>query len=188
MSRTNPCLPCLLMAGNPSKLPNPGDLALLGTTLELEVERDSDGEVEVHRFSGDGPNLYWSPKLKALLIFPGGRKPAKAEEFPPLGSREAAKLFKASGVDPSAKLFRRWAARQPVQRSILKVPKVSLRPHGRVRHVVYRSSKWKSDGRTDDYIHRTGKNVRMAVGGRGNPTAIVINGGRLTVTERGLVY
>lgn len=177
----------MLLAGNPSKLPNPGDMALLGTLIEVEVERDSDGEVELHRFRGGATNLYWSPRLKALLAFPGGRRPTKVDDVSPLGRTEAAKLFKTAGAEASAKLFRRWAAREPVRLSRLKVPAVGLRPYGRVRHVVYSSDKWHA-GRTDDYIHKTGRNVRMAVAGKGNPTALVINGGRLTVTERGLVY
>jgi len=186
MPRQNPCLPCLLLAGNPgpkpSRLPNPGDVALLGTALEIKVERDSDGQEEVHKFTGEGPNLYWSPTLKTLLIFPGKH----VRWVGHLGPDQ--ELFKAAGAEKSAKLFRRWAARDPVQMGELKLQDYQLKPYGRAVHIVYRSSKWKSDGMTDDYIHTLGKNVRIAMSPGSPPKAIAISGGRLTVTERGLVY
>lgn len=188
MARANPCMPCLLLAGNPgprpSRLKNPDELALLGTTLEIEVERDSDGETEVHRFKGNGPNLYWSPTLKTLLIFPS----AHVRWVGHLGPD--GKLFKAAGNEKSAKLFQRWAQREAVDLGKLSVQDYLMRPVGRAKHIVYRSDKWHK-GRTDDYIHKFGPKVRMAAspGARGKPPkAIAISGGRLTVTERGLVY
>lgn len=193
--RANPCMPCLLLAGNPgprtSKLKNPGDLALLGTTLEIQVERDSDGQEELHKFKGDGPNLYWSPALRTLLIFPKKHVRWVGHMGPGEGIAVAGKsrqeLFKKAGSEKSAKLFRRWAARDPVQMGKLSLGDYPLKPYGRAIHIVYRSDKW-HPGRTDDYIHKFGPKVRMAVANGEPPKAIAISGGRLTVTERGLVY
>ena len=200
--RSNPCMPCLLLlAGNPgprpSRLKNPEEVALLGTTLEIEVVRDSDGETEVHRFQGDGPNLYWSPSLKTLLIFPGKHVrwvghigPGPRPDERPTAEAWAEDLFKSAGNEKSAKLFRRWAQREAVDLGQLKIQDYPMRPVGRAKHIVYRSDKWHK-GRTDDYIHKFGPKVRMAVspGAKGKPPkAIAISGGRLTVTERGLVY
>ena len=169
------------MAGNPSKLPDPGDLALLGTVLEIQVERDSDGEIEEHRFRGNGPNLYWSPKLKAILMFPAKHVRWVGHLGPDPD------LFKAAGSEKSAKLFRRWAARDPVQVGTITVGDYGMKPYGRAKHIVYRSDKW-HPGDTEDYIHKFGKNVRMAVSSGKPAKAMMISGGRLTVTERGLVY
>ncbi len=178
-------MPCLLLAGNPgpraSRLKNPGDLALLGTTLEVKVKRDSDGEEEVHKFAGDGPPLYWSPTLKTLLVFPGKH----VRWVGHLGPDQ--ELFKAAGAEKSAALFRRWAAREPVQMGKLQLQDYQLKPYGRAIHIVYRSDKWHA-GSTEDYIHTFGPKVRIAMAPGNPPKAIAISGGRLTVTERGLVY
>ena len=184
--QTNPCMPCLLLAGNPgprsSRLKDPGDVALLGTVLEIQVERDEDGQGVLHKFAGNvTPNLYWSPSLRSLLVFPEKH----VRWVGHLGPDQ--ELFKSAGAEKSAKLFRRWAARDPVQIGKLQVSDYKLKPYGRAVHIVYRSDKW-HPGRTEDYIHTLGPKVRIAVGPGTPPKAIVISGGRLTVTERGLVY
>lgn len=185
MPRANPCLPCLLMAGNPgrkpARLPDPGDLALLGTTLEIKVENDATGQEEVHAFNAPGPNLYWSPALRAVLIFP--KKHVRWVGH--LGPDP--ELFTSAGVEKSAKLFQRWAARDPVEIGKLMISDYKMKPYGRAKHIVYRSDKW-HPGRTEDYIHDFGPKVRMAVAPGKPPAAIMVAGGRLTVTERGLVY
>lgn len=191
------CLPCLLAAANPgrkpSKLPDPGDLALLAKVMELWVEDDKTGQHVVHRFqsdwmylggdeAGSGPNLYWSPKLKALLIFP--RKTVRWAGK--VGKRNPDEYFKDAGAEKSAKLFQRWAARDPCQEGKLKLSPIQLKPYGRAIKIIYRSDKW-HPGFYENYEHPFGKKVRVAVG-RGTPPPMVIQGGRLTVTERGLVY
>jgi hypothetical protein len=214
-----PCIPCLIALGNPgrkpSKLPDPGALALLGTVLEIEVERDSDGAVVQHKWKRRGaPGLLWSPSLKAILIFPGNRElgwdPGSFKQR--VGRfgvktlrRSSAKSFLKrkreslrSGADPddamwsalrgesaAMKLFRRWAMRPSTGRKDVSIRPYTMRPYGRAKHVVYWSDKWGDDA---EYVHKFSPNVRMAMASGNPPKAIALAGGRLTVTERGLVY
>jgi hypothetical protein len=196
----NPCLPCFLLAGNParrrrsSRLPDPGTLAQLGTLQELQIIRDRDGQEEVHgfggRFSGDGPPLFWSPKLRTLLVLPR-RKPKVWKDLKPLSKKEADALFKAVGAQAAVKLFRRWSMHEPSALSNVKVQDYLLRPTGSMVHIVYRSDKFSPNRTLEDYIHKMPKSDRIAIAGRtvhGVPQAIAIWGPRLTVTERGIVY
>lgn len=190
------CLPCLLAANpgrRPSRLPDPGDLALLGKVMEMWVEDDGTEQHIIHRFQSDwmyldpsepgsGPNMYWSPKIKAVLIFPSKTVRWAGR----VGKRDPDEFFRDAGADKSAKLFQKWAARDPFQLGKLKLSDIQLQPYGRALKIIYRSDKW-HPGKYDNYEHPFGKNVRVAVG-RGTPPPMVIQGGRLTVTERGLVY
>jgi len=149
--------------------------------MEIKVESDATGQEEIHAFKDGGPNLYWSPELRSLLIFP--KKHVRWVGH--LGPDPD--LFRSAGVEKSAKLFQRWAARDPVEVGKLRISDYQMKPYGRARHIVYRSDKW-HPGRTEDYIHDFGPKVRMAMAAGSPPAAIMISGGRLTVTERGLVY
>jgi hypothetical protein len=187
-----------LLAGNPSRkrapsrLPDPGTLTQLGTLQELRVIRDKDGEHEIHRFGGpsnrDGPPLFWSPKLRMLLVFPP-KRPTKWKELGPLSREQADEILTVNDGMPAAKLFRRWSMHEPVAISKIKIRDYRLRPTGSMKHLVYRSDKFSPTRVTEDFIHEMPKTDRIAVAGAGSvPDAIAIWGPRLTVTERGLVY
>lgn len=147
----------------------------------------------MHRFGGgsdsDGPPLFWSTKLRTLLVFPP-KRPARWKNVDGLSRAEADALFKTYGARDAAKLLRRWSMNEPVGLSKMKLRDYKLRPKGSMRHVVYRSSKFSPNGELEDFVHAMPKSDRIAVAGRGRgmPEAIAIWGPRLTVTERGLVY
>jgi len=194
MPRSNPCLACLLAGnpGKPSRLPDPGDLALIATTLEIKARNDKTGQDEVHRFRGDGPNLYWSTEIRkgkaqgSCLVFP--RKHVRWVGH--LGPDMQA--FKAAGVRKAAELLKGWNdGRSPTDLGNLTVADYRMQPYGKALHIVYRSDKFNEKGVTEDYIHSFEAGVRLAVSpsaGGGLPMAMLIGGGRLKLTPAGLEH
>lgn len=195
--RKNPCLPCMLLAGNPARarvtrLPDPGDLARLGSVREIRVRRDRDGEDEIHRFGDEfeeGPPLYWSPKLRVLLVFPRLRS-RRIADLTRLNPARAERLFRQAGTDRAAKLFRRWSIHEPTELARIHPRDYPLRSHGRALRIVYASPKFSRVKETEGYYHPFHREDRIAVcpgSAGGPPQAIAIWGPKLTVTERGIV-
>jgi len=185
----------MLFAGNPgkpSRLPDPGDLALIATTLEIKVRNDRTGQDEVHRFQGDGPNLYWSAKLRqdrakgSCLVFPRQHIRWVGHIGPDM------EAFKAAGVHKAAELLEGWNdGRTPTDLGKLRLSDYRMKPYGKALHIVYRSDKFNKKGDMVDYIHPLEAGVRLAVSpspGGGAPVAMLIGGGRLKLTPAGLEH
>ena len=178
------CLPCLL-AANPSprrsKMRDPGPLALLGYARKILVSRNGE---EVRIDFGEGEPMFWSPKLRALLVIPD---PDVSWRW----SSSSAPGDRISDAKGASRLFARWSAREATRIGVAKVPDAKLVPYGKGLHIIYRSDKWHR-GLDTDYIHKFSDKVRVAMSDEKNrdgaPKIIVIGGGRFTVTERGLVY
>lgn len=197
--RKNPCLPCMLAVANPaqkpSRLPDPGTLTELGHLQEYRIERDADGEEEIHRFGGDtrlGPKVYWSTKLRMLLTFPHVRA-RKYRDYPDgMSAAEARRYFQDIELDPKAvKLFRKWSIHEPTGVEKLKLSDYLLRPYGRVVHGLYASDKFNPRREMERFIHphpKAGKHEDRIAFGVGNPPKVLaVWGPKLTVTERGIV-
>ena len=121
---------------------DPGDLALLGSMLELQHEMP-DGQARHHGWTvRSAPKLLWSPKQQALYIFPGLKLPRP----------KALRMPKAAQTTPGTALrsWKTWTGRSPEHARVLDVPKLQVQTAGQGHHIVYRSDKW---GSSTDYIH-----------------------------------
>ena len=141
---------------------------LLGHALELEV-----GD-RVLRW-GRGATLLWWPRRKALLILEGAR-------------RSKRQPLRHDGK--AARLYERWQKAQARHESSIELPDRGtwVAVAGHVRRLDYASNKW--GGRRHEYTHDHGSSVRLYRYGPKTkpPWCWVVRGGRLTVTERGIVH
>lgn len=121
------------------------------------------------------PQLFWSKKAKALYIFPR-KNPVK-------GWRKGVPAH----AEKDAKLFGEWNrhAHSNDRSADVDFPEPLLFKAGRAHDIIYRSPKW--DGKKDDYHHNFGGPSLYAAKGL-KPTAFVVQGGRLTVNDRGIIY
>jgi hypothetical protein len=178
---------CLALA-NPARLPNPGGLARLGTLQQLRVQFPN-GNEELHRFGDDyeaGPDLYWSPSLRALLVFPTTR-PTKVRDFPHGMSEVEARRVLPDDLQPAVRLFRQWSIHDPSEIKRVVSHDWPLRVKGRPKHVVYRSSKFNLQRKLEDFLHPMPADDRVWFGPGKPPKVIAVSGPRLTVTEDGIV-
>jgi hypothetical protein len=156
---------------NPKVLPDPGDCAWLGTLLEWAWFKRKNEFL----WEPDGAWAFlWSPRIKGVIGIPD----------PTLRNR----LSKVSRRDGAAKLFERFTSRDASNTYEIEIPRVKLQKLGRAGHIVYRSDKW-NPGTDIDYIHDFKDGVQLFVGPTlEKPEVFLCFGGRLTCTERGLVY
>ena len=198
-------------SATPRVLPDPGAVALLGTVLEFVV-RERDGRKVRHSWDAhESPGLLWSPSQKALVFFPGktyrhwkevGRI-GDVRRNERLDMREIKAMLKKMGVrnpkqvQEAGKLFTDWAARPATRFAQFDTPddpgsdKLTLKLAGSAFSIVYRSDKWNGrDGKRVDYIHHFAKtgSVKVSVANGHPPKAFFVKGGRLTVTDRGIIY
>ncbi len=156
---------------NPRGAPNLaalGTSAHLGQVMQLLVELPS-GEHQLHRWKRNRPQLFWSPKQKTLFWVMGRQIHGRARG--------------AVRSDGAARTFERWAQRDAQTTATIKVPAVRLKMEGRAIQIVYHSDKW---GEKANYEHDFSNPVRAYRNGR-NGKVFAVRGGKLTVTERGLV-
>lgn len=153
--------------------PDPGPSAWLGECLEF-CWTDSSGREKIWvPKNGEEWMFMWSPSLKAVWA---------------CSLQHGTKLPNVSREGGAAKLFERFTARAASQTQELEVPAPKLKKLGPAKHIVYRSDKW-NPGRDIDYIHDFGRDVDLWAGpSERDPQIFMVKGGRLTVTERGIVY
>lgn len=183
------------------ELPGAGSVILLGTVYRVSSKErgsitrhhwgrlvfDSDGQsalrgAEIVEHSTQPPQLWWSKESKTLYFFPG---------FP------HAKGWK-NGVPPhaveAAKLYHQWdhhANWPDIQSVDLDFPEPRIYLAGTAFDIVYRSQKWNGKkGKHEFYNHHFSKSgaVKLYEAKGKKPSAFVVNGGRLTVNDRGIVY
>ena len=163
----------------PRVMQDPGDLALLGTALELQHEMPG-GDAHHHGWTvRSAPKLLWSPRRQALYIFPGLAMPRPKALRIPKGAQD----FGAALTS-----WRTWTGRSPEHACSLELPKLRLETAGQGHHIVYRSDKW---GPSTDYIHHfaIGTTVEIGVSDEDGapPAVLIVRGPPLRLTARGLV-
>jgi len=157
---------------SPRVMPDPGPSAWLGGLLEWSWVAKG-GEEFLWEPNGEWIFL-WSPELKAVVGIPSPTKKVR--------------LDKVSRRGGGAKMFERFTARDAENTHEIDMKDTKLKKLGAAKHIVYRSDKWKP-GEDTDYIHEFGKGVQLYVGPSiGKPKVFLCFGGKLTATERGLVY
>ena len=161
-------------------LKDPGDLALLGTVLELQHEMP-DRQARHHGWTvRSAPKLLWSPKQQALYIFPGLKLPRP----------KALRMPASAGEDPSTAIrsWKTWSGRSPEHARTLELPKLQVQTAGQGHHIVYRSDKW---GRSTDYIHTFDPGTLIDIAADAHdgkpPAVLIVRGPLLQLTTRGLV-
>jgi hypothetical protein len=152
-------------------MPDPGPCAWLGTLLEWKWRSGGKDKIWEPR----RPMLFlWSPTIKGIVSVPRG---GKMKRMPKVSRRGG-----------GAKMFERFSARPAVSTHSMRVPKVPLTRLGDAVHIVYRSDKWNPPDEVD-YIHEFGPGVSLFCGpSLKHPEVFLCMGGKLTCTERGLVY
>ncbi len=155
-----------------SCLPDPGPCAWLGETLQVTwVEVLGRFKYETREWDSAGNwMMLWSPRLSAVICVPC--KDLTAAQ---------------SGDDKAEEIVRRWSKREPRKSATCTIPQAELVELGKAKSIVYRSDKWQ-EGTDQDYIHEFQEGVRCFADNADSPGIFVICGGRLTVTERGLIY
>jgi hypothetical protein len=160
--------------------PNPG--AVLGKLLSLEVMKPS-GVLIVHQWTlGGAPTVYWSEELQAYYSWPGTkveRSSMRLERIEHLGLDRKARRA-------SARWNRRWGKPGATKRVESSVPTPRIRQQGAAIRIVYRSP----FGKSDDWQHYHSPGPRAWVAGKEGdpPQVILVRGGKLKMTSRGLEH
>jgi uncharacterized protein YegJ (DUF2314 family) len=143
------------------------DLRARVMSLEVETPRG----VEVHTWHRDRPALFWSEKRRALVWVHGGRDPSNWTDNPATG--------------PIASRHRRWHGDEPTERGSVELPAGPLAKLGPALRIVYSAERYR-DGIPRHHDFSAGV-AAYAQKGRG-ARVFEVRGGRLTLTDRGLVY
>ena len=162
----------------PGLMPAPGDMIAIGFFVEAHYW---DGR-RIAKLSMRLPVCLWSDHLRAVVVF--RRMQIPEATYAAKTAPQLLALYRKwhDGKDPKAG----WA------NMTFEAPRFS-RVFPCVDE-VYRSDKFDDDFKYTDYVHHHDKGVLMA-GGRGpgpmlfvGPEAIMIRGGRLALTSRGLIH
>ena len=178
---------------DPKEMPDPGPCAWLGSIIEWSWVPKRGEKIAMVDDKGNAiwePNsewmFMWSPKYKAVVSI---KRP-----------KNMYKLANVSRHGGAAKMFETFMARPAENMFEICVPHVPIHNLGsRAAHIVYRSDKWSAARKTTDYIHDfkatcnakscRSKNVYLYCGPTiERPEVFLCFGGKLTLTERGLVF
>lgn len=156
----------------PSSMPKPGGLVFMGGPLAGLYLAGDDGRIFVQKWGRSGPDAFWSAKLSAVVAFP-------KDELPPptISAFTAPKLLELYEQWHDGK-FPRGMSRLPIEQQ----PQLG-RAYSCVA-TVYISDKFDEDGEYVNYIHVHDRGVLGRVGKRG----IMVRGGRLALTNDGLIH
>lgn len=168
---------------SPKAMPDPGPMAWLGSLVEFAWEmRPGESSAKVD----DKGNALWEPSSEWMFMWSPRYKAVVSIRLP----RNMYKRAKVDRHGGAAKMFERFMARPAENTFELKVPDVKLYKAGKkAAHIVYRSDKWSPKRLKSDYIHPFEKGVQLYCGPSvENPDVFICFGGKLTLTERGLVW
>ena len=168
---------------SPKKMPDPGPCAWLGSMVEWGWVMKSG---ESSRKIDDKGNALWEPSSEWMFLWSPKYKAVVAIKRP----RNMYRLAEVSRYGGAAKMFERFTSRPAENTFEVNVPDVKLQKLGaKAAHIVYRSDKWSPTRKKSDYIHPLGKGVQIYCGPSiQKPEVFICFGGKLTLTERGLVW
>jgi len=187
---------------DPKKMPDPGPCSWHGSILEwawLDGGKTKTWKAKKYWL------FLWSPKYKAVVAIPCPTDSKICDV-----DKVWKKLDKVSRAGGAAKMFERFMEREATMTIEGEVPAVKLVHLGEGKKVVYRSNKWVQQnykkhapsvvqGRQQDYYHCVNegfnkswdlpKGAQVYCGpSLEKPEVFICFGGRLTMTERGLVF
>lgn len=177
---------------SPKVMPDPGPSAWCGSTLEFAFKPNGK-KPKWAKVCSEGNWLWnggmkkewlflWSPKYKAVVAIrrPRGLKGGPGK-FPSKGT-----VIRDGG---GAKMFEVFASRPAERTQEVEMDECPLHKLGNAVNIVYRADKWSKTRKTTDYIHDFKNGVRLYCGPTiSNPQVFLCFGGKLTMTERGLVF
>jgi len=176
----------------PKLMPDPGPSAWCGSTLEFAIKPNGGPKPRWVKVDEKGNWLWegglkrewlflWSPQYKAVVAIPRPRGLKGG-----IGRRAKGEVIRDGG---GAKMFERFASRASEQTQGIDIPECPLQKVGDAVHIVYRADKWSAARKTTDYIHDFKDGVQLYCGPSiANPKVFLCFGGKLTMTERGLVF
>lgn len=185
--------PKFIKLKDPKVMPDPGPCAWLGSMVEWGWSMNNGDRAKK---LDDKGNAIWDPRSEWMFMWSPKYKAVVSIRRP----RNMYQLAEVSRYGGAAKMFERFMARPAEKTFKVKVPEVPLHKLGsRASHIVYRSDKWSAARKKTDYIHdfkeiceATGcrsKNVMLFSGPTiQKPEVFLCFGGKLTLTERGLVW
>lgn len=160
------------------RLPDPGDMSWLYEATEIRWI-DPKSVDPIHGLDeytwtpdeGEYWMMLWSPSLRAILVL---REPESMQPAPVTNSK-AREIYERFSEFPAEHAHR------------IKVPKYeNLKLLGKPVHIVYRSDKFDKVER--DYIHDSEDAVMLFADNKKAPNIFIFAGGKLDVTERGIIY
>lgn len=178
---------------SPKTMPDPGPCSWLGSIVEWGWVM---GNGQSSRKVDDKGNAIWEPNSEWMFMWSPKYKAVVAIKRP----RNMYQLADVSRHGGAAKMFEVFMARPAENTFEVEVPDVRLHKLGaRASHIVYRSDKWSPTKKKSDYIHdfravceATGcrsKSIELYCGPTiQKPEVFLCFGGKLTLTERGLVW
>ena len=168
---------------SPKEMLDPGPCAWLGSMVEWGWVMHRG---ENSRKIDDKGNAIWEPNSEWMFMWSTKYKAIVSMRRP----RNMYKLAEVSRYGGAAKMFERFMARPAENTFEVNVPKVKLQKLGtKAAHIVYRSNKWSRPRKKSDYIHPLGNGVQIYCGPTiQRPEVFICFGGKLTMTERGLVW
>lgn len=179
----------LAVRPNLARLPNPGPMAYCGRVLEVAAI----GRAGRNRRSESKPAMFWSPSLRlsrsstgSVLIFPRKRfNPSHASCLPADVFRA---MIRAGNAKQAEQALRDWSDHPPCNVAHLEISDYALDTGATAVGITYRSDKFSPRGETVDYIHPFEAGVRVYRGRGDPPSCLLIGGGKLTLTPRGLEH
>jgi len=159
-------------------LPDPQVCAWIGDTLEMAWfepgKKPGEGNIVTWTPEEDERWMFmWCPPMRAVIAW---RQPPAMEVLPDIKRTMGGALA-----------YERFMAREPTRMLKTKMPAYNLRMAGKGVHIVYQSDKW-NPGRDVDYIHDFEDGVYIYADNPDDPEILVAFGGKLTLTERGLIF
>jgi hypothetical protein len=187
--------PSYIKLKDPKVMPDPGPCGWMGSSLEFAIKPNGKKKPRWAMVDENGNWLWegglkkewlflWSPKYKAII---GIRRPRGLKGGPGRPPQTGKVIRDGRG----AKMFEVFSGRNAEQTQEIEIDEIPLQKWGVSEHYVYRSDKWdpKKRRKTTDYIHDLGKGVKIYCGPTiANPKVFLCFGGKLTLTERGLVF
>ena len=155
----------------PLKLPPV--LIALGRAVEV-----SGSDVSYLWPSKDNVVLYASVAGDTLYCVKTKKKQAPRSAFLALWNR------RSKSANKGIELFEQWHDFDPMTGSIMATPKGFLYHVARAKTIVYASDKW--TGRTVKYIHEFKQPPKLWVSSKTKPLVLVMTGGKIKVSKRGI--
>jgi hypothetical protein len=151
----------------------PPVLATLGRVIEV------DGlEVRYKFLKKDNVGLYATPDGKTLYCLKANKKRATFEEFTQIWERNKTK------AEQGVRLFEEWNDFDSKAGSLATSPRGFFFLVDRCRSIIYESPKW--EGRNNKYIHDFKTPSLMWVNKKSAPTVLMLSGGKIRTTSRGI--
>ena len=152
----------------------PPVLICLGHTIELT------GQEQIHyRWRKTETKLYCTPNGKTLICWTHGKPRSTSEQ-----NFKRAVSENRPNVSLGIKTYEKWHDFSACSGSLEKSPRGFLYLAGRTESIVYASDKWV--GKVRSYIHEFTHPPKMWVNKDRDPSLVVMTGGKIRITKRGI--